>query len=70
MNDEIRAKLREKMRAKGMTQEQVAEALGIAPPNLSRMLKEGGSGATPRNWQALYDLLGVELTVREKKDLG
>lgn len=66
--DEIRAKLRQKMAAEGLTQEQVADSIGIAPPNLSRMLKEGGSGATPRNWQALYDFLGFQLTLQPKAD--
>lgn len=65
MNDRIRRQVRQLMRERGITQEQLASQTGIAAHNISRMLREGGQGVgiVPDNWKRLLSALGQELTV-------
>jgi predicted transcriptional regulator len=69
VNDEIRRLVKETMAEKGLSQQAVADALGLKRPNITRMLS-GRSGQVPVNWQGLFDLLGVEPTIRPKPGAG
>ena len=68
MDEGIREQIKRCIKEKSVTQGEIAKALGIARPNITRMLT-GRSGQVPDNWVKLLDYLGLELTVqhREKK---
>lgn len=64
MNDEIRAAVRERLRAKGMTQADLAKVTGKHPNAISRTLnghKEGGK--IPDTWASILEALDLHLTV-------
>lgn len=65
MNSEIREAVTQRMKERGITRYQMAQDLGMEPPNVSRLLN-GRSGKVPESWQAILDYLGLELCVREK----
>lgn len=65
MNESIRRAVKQRMDEKGLSQGDVARALQMQRPNLTKMLS-GRSGEIPRNWQELLDFLDLELTVKPK----
>ena len=65
VNEGIREQVKAIMASRNITQEQLAELMGIERVNLTRMLS-GRSGSLPKNWQKLIDVMGLELKVSEK----
>lgn len=53
------------MKARGLTQETLAEKLGTLQPSIARLLS-GRSGAVPKLWQDVLDELGLELVAVPK----
>lgn len=65
----MRQRLKEARLAAGLTQEQVAEELGIGIRQYQR-IEAGTSNGDYRHWDALEDLLGVhQRKLREKTDI-
>lgn len=65
MNQDVRQAVKAVMKQKGLTQEQVADSLGVNRVYINRMLS-GGTSNMPGRWGQLLDHLGLELTVKEK----
>lgn len=57
--------VRKRMKEKSMSQQDLSELTGIERPNVTRLLT-GRSGKVPENWQKILDILGLEITVKEK----
>ena len=68
MTEEIREKVKQIMRERGISQEQAAEALKVEQPSISRMLRHGGVGKIPESWAALLKYLGLKVTVVEDEE--
>ena len=66
MNTTVRAKVKEAIRERQLTQSELAERLGVERQYVSLMLT-GKRGGVPDKWQALLDELGLELTVVLKR---
>lgn len=67
MNEKVRQSVRDAMKARGVTHQQLADLTGIERPNITRLL--GGSvGKVPDNWQKVLDALGLELVAVPKKE--
>lgn len=67
MNEQVRQAVRESMKAQGVTQTDLGERVGMAQPNIQRLLA-GRVGAVPESWQKVLDALGLELVAVPKKD--
>ncbi|PYE48379.1 helix-turn-helix domain-containing protein [Deinococcus yavapaiensis] len=69
MNDEIRGKVDELLKEKGLTRSDLARAAGKTPQAITRALNGGkdGGGQLPGIWAAIFDALDVKLTI-ERKD--
>ncbi|MDK2014521.1 helix-turn-helix domain-containing protein [Deinococcus sp. 43] len=67
MNDQVRQAVRERMKAQGMTQTELGDAVGMAQPNIQRLLA-GRVGAVPESWQKVLDALGLELQAVPKRE--
>jgi transcriptional regulator with XRE-family HTH domain len=65
MNDEIRQRVRQRMKEKGLSTYKLADLVETVQPNISRILS-GRSGSIPELWVKVFDALGLELTVKEK----
>lgn len=62
MNDQIREKVREVMKARGMTQKALGEQVGMKQPNIARLLGTNkGSGAIPEQWARVLEVLDLHL---------
>ncbi len=55
------------MKAQGMTQTELGDAVGMAQPNIQRLLA-GRVGAVPESWQKVLDALGLELQAVPKRE--
>lgn len=67
MNEQVRQTVRERMKAQGMTQTDLGDAVGMAQPHIARLL--GGTvGAVPESWQKVLDALGLELIAVPKRE--
>ena len=65
----MRTNLQAARKAKGLTQEQMAEALGISPRQYQR-IEAGTANGSFHHWDALEDLLGIHQRIlREKQDI-
>ncbi|GGK95474.1 helix-turn-helix domain-containing protein [Deinococcus radiotolerans] len=60
MNDHIRQQVRDIMKERGITQQQLADLTGLQRPNVTRLLS-GTSGQVPDNWQRILDALQLDL---------
>ncbi|CAM3836501.1 helix-turn-helix transcriptional regulator [Deinococcus frigens] len=60
MNEAIRNAVRDAMKAKGLTQEQMAERIGVHRVHVNRMLT-GASSDVPDAWQKMLDEVGLDL---------
>ncbi|GGM02481.1 hypothetical protein GCM10010841_08770 [Deinococcus aerophilus] len=67
MNEQVRHTVRARMKAQGITQIELGELVGMAQPNVQRLLS-GRVGAVPDSWQKVLDALGLELVAVPKKD--
>jgi transcriptional regulator with XRE-family HTH domain len=67
MTDHIREEVRVAMVRKHVTQTQLAERVGLSRQHVSHLLT-GHRGKLPEAWQRLLDGLGLELTVRPKRE--
>jgi transcriptional regulator with XRE-family HTH domain len=65
MNEAVRKTVKETMKAKGISQGQLARDLGLERPAVTRLLS-GTSGKVPDTWQKVLDALGLELVIQEK----
>ena len=63
MNEEIRTRVRQQIKARGLSQGDVAKALNMERPNITRMLA-GRSGQVPENWERLLSFLDLRMTVQ------
>lgn len=66
VTEEIRAIVKEVMQERHMTQNQLAEELGVTPQALSRTLNERGK--VPGLWKEIFAALGLEITVKRVRD--
>lgn len=67
MNPQIKQKVLEELKARGMSQNQLAKALNIESGNLSRVMT-GKSGGIPVVWQQVLDYLGLELVAQVNEE--
>ena len=67
MNEQIRRAVRERMKAQSITQVELGEAVGMAQPNIQRLLA-GRVGTVPESWQKVLDTLGLELVAQPKRE--
>ena len=65
MNDKIVETVKAKMKHDGITQEALANRLGMARTNLVRLVN-GHVGSVPKRWQDVLDELGLELVAVPK----
>jgi transcriptional regulator with XRE-family HTH domain len=65
VNEEVRTQVKARMKEKGLTQQAVADALGVDRVYVNRMLS-GNASQVPGRWADLLKELGLELTVKEK----
>lgn len=63
--DVIREAVRVELARRNMSQTDLAEQLGTSRQHLSRAMT-GGSSEVPKLWKDALEVLGLELTVREK----
>lgn len=66
MNETVRQAVKNKLESRGLSQADLAKAVGMERPNVTRMLA-GRSGQIPDNWQKILDFLDLELIAREKE---
>lgn len=66
MNETVRQAVKNKLESRGLSQADLAKAVGMERPNVTRMLA-GRSGQIPDNWQKILDFLDLELVAREKE---
>lgn len=64
LQETFRDAVRDRAKALGVTQQDLAAQVGCTPKHLSRMLG-GHNGGTFELWQALFDVLGIRATVVE-----
>lgn len=67
VNDHIRQQVRDIMKERGITQQQLADLTGIQRPNVTRLLS-GTSGQVPDNWQRILDALELDLITSPKPE--
>ncbi|TDE84976.1 XRE family transcriptional regulator [Deinococcus sp. S9] len=67
MNEQVRRTVRERMKQQGITQTELGELVGMAQPNVQRLLA-GRVGAVPESWQKVLDVLGLELIAVPRKE--
>ncbi len=67
MNEQVRRAVRERMQEQGLTQTELGELVGMAQPNVQRLLA-GRVGAVPESWQRVLDALGLELVAVPRKE--
>lgn len=67
MNETVRQGVKDTMKARGLTHQELADLTGIERPNITRLLT-GAVGKVPDNWQRVLDALGLELVAVPKKD--
>lgn len=67
MNEQVRQAVRERMKAQGITQVELGQRVGLAQPNVQRLLA-GRVGTVPESWQKVLDALGLELVAVPKKE--
>lgn len=60
VNEAVRDAVRAAMKEQGLTQEQVAERIGVHRVHVSRMLT-GEVGEISRPWKALLELVGLQV---------
>ena len=63
--DELAKRLREELKARGITQNNLAEKLGTTQPVISRTLRASVTNERS-HWPAIIDLLDMEITVQPK----
>lgn len=65
MNDEIRQKVDQRLKEKGMTRADLARATGIHANHITRALNNTGGrgGNVPPVWHAILEALDLRLTV-------
>lgn len=66
VTEEIRAIVKQVMHERRMTQNELAEKLGVTPQALSRTLNERGK--VPGLWKGIFEELGLEVTVKRTDD--
>lgn len=66
MNDRIRQDIRSRMKELNMTQADLGERIGMAQPNVQRLLA-GRAAHLPDSWQKVLDVLQLELVVIPKE---
>lgn len=66
MNEDTRNAVRDAMKAQGITQEQMAERLGVHRVHVSRMLT-GAASQMPDAWRKLLDELGLDIVAVSKR---
>lgn len=64
VNAEVRAKAKAAIKDKGMTQKDVADALGVDRVYVNRMLS-GNASQIPSRWADLLNLLGLKIVAVE-----
>lgn len=67
MNEQVREVVRARMKAQNITQGELGELIGMAQPNVQRLLS-GRVGTVPESWQKVLDTLGLELVAIPKEE--
>jgi len=66
MNQQIRETVKGVIRERGLTQQQLADEMGIARTHLNQMLS-GKLGQVPPRWALLADALDLEIVIQPKQ---
>lgn len=67
MNEQVRNAARTALKAKGLTQAEAADQIGLKQSDVARLLT-GRVGRVPENWQKLLDALDLELIAIPKAE--
>lgn len=67
VNDDIRTRVKAVMKERGLTQQAVADELGVDRVYVNRMLN-GSASQVPARWAEMLGLLGLRLTVEPVGD--
>ena len=67
VNDRIRRDIRELLKQRGLSQQDLANLTGIERPNINAMLN-GKIGKMPERWEKVLEALGVDVGVVKPKD--
>ncbi|WP_189074985.1 helix-turn-helix domain-containing protein [Deinococcus sedimenti] len=68
MNREIRQEVKALMRARGITQDQMADQMGMKRTNLNQMLNSDTE--LPQRWQEILQILGKKIALVDADDTG
>jgi transcriptional regulator with XRE-family HTH domain len=69
MDDDARAQLRAEIKARGLTQSELAAELGMSRVHLNRLLS-GERGQIPADLQRLIERLGFRVVLERTNDSG
>ena len=67
VNQDVRTQVKAVMKEKGLTQQAIADKLGVDRVYVNRMLS-GHASQVPGRWSEMLELLGLELTVKTKDE--
>ena len=68
MNDDVRAEVNARLKAKGMSRADLARTLSKTPQEISRALNGGARGGSiPPLWAAILEALDLELTAQPRQ---
>ena len=67
MNEQVRRQIKLRMKERGLTQARLGELIGMAQPNVQRLLSGGVAGMT-EGWQKVLDVLELEVVVQDKQE--
>ena len=65
VNQDVREQVKAVMKARGITQQALANALGVNRVYVNRMLT-GDTSSIPGRWADVFSELGLELTVKPR----
>lgn len=69
MNEAVRQAVKAAMKERGLTQERVAEEIGLHRVQVNRLLN-GKSNDVPESWKRILDLVGIDLAPVRKEGEG
>ncbi|WP_235514466.1 helix-turn-helix transcriptional regulator [Deinococcus sp. Leaf326] len=67
MNEKVRQSVKNTLKARDLTHQELADMTGIERANVTRLLS-GTVGKVPDNWQKVLDALGMELIAVPKQE--
>lgn len=67
VNDRIRKQVRDLMKERGLSQQQLADLTGIERPNINAMLN-GKIGKMPERWEKVLEALGKDIGLVDREE--